>query len=153
MLSLMYIYLHSKQYYREMLFSGFFPHPQTVKVKKNLKKKSKAENKQKKNTKTEITNSVHESYYNFNRTLKIRVPFIDCKSLYGNILLTLMTDNSKIHRTYILACYIRYFILISPISFFTCWGMHIFLQSSCLHVLKSGSGSFFLSHFDSCGST
>ena len=149
----MYIYLHSKQYYRKMLFSGFFPHPQTVKVKKNLKKKSKAENKQKKNTKMEITNSVHESYYNFNRTLKIRVPFIDCKSLYGNILLTLMTDNSKIHRTYILACYIRYCILISPISFFTCRGMHIFLQSSCLHVLKSGSGSFFLSHFDSWGST
>lgn len=70
-----------------MLFSGFFPHPQTVKVKKTLKK-SKAENKQKKNTKTEITNSVHESFYNFNRTQKIRVPFIDCKSRYGNILLT-----------------------------------------------------------------
>ena len=146
MLSLMYIYLHSKQYYRKMLFSGFFPHPQTVKVKKTLKK-SKAENKQKK-TKTEITNSVHESFYNFNRTPKIRVPFIDCKSLYGNILLTLMTDNSKIHRTYILACYIKYFILVSPISFFACRGMHVFLQSSCLHVLKSGSGPFFLSHFD-----
>ena len=78
MLSLMYIYLHSKQYYRKMLFSGFFPHPQTVKVKKTLKKKVKRKINKKKNTKTEITNSVHESYYNFNRTLKIRVRFIDC---------------------------------------------------------------------------
>ena len=36
-----------------MLFSGFFPHPQTVKVKKTLKK-SKAENKQKKKQKRKL---------------------------------------------------------------------------------------------------
>lgn len=52
-LSLMYIYLHSKQYYRKMLFSGFFPHPQTVKVKKTFKK-SEAENKQKKKQKRKL---------------------------------------------------------------------------------------------------
>lgn len=52
-LSLTYIYLHSKQYYRKMLFSGFFPHPQTVKVKKTFKK-SEAENKQKKKQKRKL---------------------------------------------------------------------------------------------------